>query len=255
VLEETQETEEIIQRVAALDIGKAELTCCVRVPGQGSSGRRLQEVRTYQTRTRWLLVMADRLAELGVTRVVMEATSDYWRGVYYLLEAHGFETWLVNARDVKHLPGRPKTDTLDAVWLCKVAERQLLRPSFVPPRPIRQLRDVTRYRADLVAARTAEKQRVEQAAGWTPRANSRWSLATASGCRGGPCWPRWSPGSGTPSVSRSWPVLGCAPSCRCWRRRSPATSATITRSCWPRCWAGWTNWTPTWPRSTPSSPS
>src|SRR5919205_1578436 len=83
--------------------------------------------------TRSLLVMADRLAELGVTRVVMEATSDYWRGVFYLLEAHGFETWLVNARDVKHLPGRPKTDTLAAVWLCKVAERQMIRPSFVPP--------------------------------------------------------------------------------------------------------------------------
>src|SRR5206468_2521937 len=62
----------------------------------------------------------------------------------------------------KHLPGRPKTDTLDAVWLCKLAERQMLRPSFVPPRPIRQLRDLTRYRADLVAARTAEKQRVEK---------------------------------------------------------------------------------------------
>jgi transposase len=162
VLEETQETEEIIQRVAALDIGKAELTCCVRVPSPGKRGRRAQEVRSYQTMTRSLLVMADRLAELGVTRVVMEATSDYWKGVFYLLEAQGFETWLVNARDVKHLPGRPKTDTLDAVWLCKVAERQMLRPSFVPPRPIRQLRDVTRYRADLVGVRTAEKQRVEK---------------------------------------------------------------------------------------------
>jgi transposase len=190
VLEETQETEEIIQRVAALDVGKAELTCCVRVPSPGKRGKRAQEVRTYQTMTRSLLVLADRLAELGVTRVVMEATSDYWRGAFYLLEAHGFETWLVNARDVKHLPGRPKTDTLDAVWLCKVAERQMLRPSFVPPRPIRQLRQVTRYRADLVAARTAEKQRVEQAAGWTPRSNSRWSPPTSSGFPGGPCWPR-----------------------------------------------------------------
>jgi transposase len=162
VLEETQETEEIIQRVAALDIGKAELTCCVRVPSPDAPGKRLQEVRAYQTMTRWLLVMTDRLRELGVTRVVMEATSDYWKGVYYLLEAHGFETWLVNARDVKHLPGRPKTDTLDAVWLCKLAERQMLRPSFVPPPAIRQLRDVARYRADLVAVRTAEKQRVEK---------------------------------------------------------------------------------------------
>ena len=80
MLEETHDHDQIIQRVAALDVGKAELTCCVRVPGQGSSGRRLQEVRTYQTMTRWLLVMTERLGELGVTRVVMEATSDYWRG-------------------------------------------------------------------------------------------------------------------------------------------------------------------------------
>jgi transposase len=79
-----------------------------------------------------------------------------------LLEANGFQTWLVNAKDVKHLPGRPKTDRLDAVWLCKVAERQMLRPSFVPPPPIRRLRDLTRYRADLVVGRTAEKQRVEK---------------------------------------------------------------------------------------------
>jgi transposase len=92
----------------------------------------------------------------------MEATSDYWKPVFYLLEAHGLEVWLVNARDVKHLPGRPKTDRLDAVWLCKVAERQMLRPSFVPPPAIRRLRDLTRYRADLVGVRSAEKQRVEK---------------------------------------------------------------------------------------------
>jgi transposase len=162
MLEETQETEEIIQRVAALDIGKAELVCCVRVPSQDQPGKRLQEVGTYATMTRSLLGMADRLRSLGVTRVVMEATSDYWKAPFDLLEAQGFETWLVNAKDVKHLPGRPKTDRLDAVWLCKVAERQMLRPSFVPPPPIRQLRDVARYRADLVATRTAEKQRVEK---------------------------------------------------------------------------------------------
>jgi len=162
VLEETQDTEEIIGRVAALDIGKAELVCCVRVPSAQGSGKRAQEVRTYPTMTRSLLVLADRLGALGVTRVVMEATSDYWRSPFYLLEAHGFEVWLVNAKDVKHLPGRPKTDKLDAVWLAKVAERQMLRPSFVPPPPIRRLRDLTRYRADLVATRTAEKNRVEK---------------------------------------------------------------------------------------------
>jgi len=162
VLEETNQTEELVERVAALDIGKKELTCCIRVPGAGGRGKRLQEVGTYQTMTRSLLVLADRLGELGVTRVVMEATSDYWRPVFYLLEAQGLETWLVNAREVKHLPGRPKTDRLDAVWLAKLAERGMLRPSFVPPPAIRRLRDLTRYRVDLVGVRTAEKQRVEK---------------------------------------------------------------------------------------------
>jgi transposase len=162
VLITTQDNEEIIERVAALDIGKAELMCCVRVPDEDHPGRRLQEVQAYPAMTRSVLRLADHLAGLGVTRVVMEATADYWKPVFYLLEAAGFETWLVNAKDVKHLPGRPKTDKLDAIWLCKVAERQMLRPSFVPPPPIRKLRDLTRYRADLVAARTAEKQRAEK---------------------------------------------------------------------------------------------
>ena len=162
LLEETQDREEIIERVAALDIGKAELVCCVRVPGTSGSGRRSQEVRTFATMTRSLTTMAEWLRGLGVTRVVMEATSDYWKPAFYILEAHGFDVWLVNARDVKHLPGRPKTDKLDAVWLCKVAERQMIRPSFVPPPPIRLLRDLTRYRADLVVAAGAERNRAEK---------------------------------------------------------------------------------------------
>jgi hypothetical protein len=95
VLEEDQQTEEIIERVAALDIGKAELVCCARVPHESRPGRRLQDVATYSTMTRSLLGMSDHLRCLGVTRVVMEATSDYWKPVFYLLEAAGFETWLV----------------------------------------------------------------------------------------------------------------------------------------------------------------
>ncbi|WP_107076037.1 IS110 family transposase [Micromonospora sp. MH33] len=162
LLEQKRDREEIISRVAALDIGKASLVCCVRVPDGASPGRRLQEVQTYSTMTRSLAGMAERLRGLGVTRVVMEATSDYWKPAFYLLEAYGFEVWLVNARDVKHLPGRPKTDKLDAVWLCKVAERQMIRPSFVPPPPIRMLRDLTRYRVDLVAQAGAERNRVEK---------------------------------------------------------------------------------------------
>ncbi|MBV8349506.1 MAG: IS110 family transposase [Mycolicibacterium sp.] len=162
MLTEAHDEEQIIARVAALDIGKTEVVCCVRVPADANAKKRLQEVSSHSTMTRALIELANNLVDLGVERVVMEATSDYWKPVFYLLEAHGLNPWLVNARDVKHLPGRPKTDKLDAVWLCKVAERQMLRPSFVPPKPIRQLRDLTRYRIDLLGARTAEKNRVEK---------------------------------------------------------------------------------------------
>ena len=130
---ESSDDEQIIERVAALDIGKAEIVCCVRLPGADSQ-RRVQEVSTHSTMVPSLCELANRLVGLGVERVVMEATSDYWRPPFYLFEAHGLEPWLVNAKDVKHLPGRPKTDRLDAVWLCKVAERQML-PQATQPRP------------------------------------------------------------------------------------------------------------------------
>src|SRR6516162_2721634 len=120
MLAESHDDEQIIARVAALDIAKAELVCCVRVPASAGGKRRLQEVTTYSTMTQSLTELANRLVEMGVQRVVMEATSSYWKPVFYLLEAHGLDPWLVNARDVKHLPGRPKTDVLDAVWLCKL---------------------------------------------------------------------------------------------------------------------------------------
>jgi transposase len=162
VFVESDDDEQIIERVAALDIGKAEIVCCIRLPAIDGGKRRVQEVSTHSTMVPSLCELANRLVELGVQRVVMEATSDYWRPPFYLFEAHGLDPWLVNAKDVKHLPGRPKTDRLDAVWLCKVAERQMLRPSFVPPADIRRLRDLTRYRADLVEVRTAEKNRVEK---------------------------------------------------------------------------------------------
>ena len=148
MLTQTRDNEEIIARVAALDIGKAELVCCVRVPDEDRPGRRLQEVESYSTMTRPLLSMADRLRCLGVTRVVMEATSDYWKPAFYLLEAAGFDTWLVNARDVKHLPGRPKTDPLTELpaglwqvsgravtWLATVARHDHWRGCAAGPGP------------------------------------------------------------------------------------------------------------------------
>jgi transposase len=162
VFVESAEEEQLIERVAALDIGKAEIVCCVRLPAGNGAERRVQEVTTHSAMVPSLCELANRLVGLGIERVVMEATSDYWRPPFYLFEAHGLQPWLVNAKDIKHLPGRPKTDKLDAVWLCKVAERGMLRPSFVPPADIRRLRDLTRYRADLVAVRGAEKNRVEK---------------------------------------------------------------------------------------------
>ncbi len=160
-MEEITEDAEIVQRVAALDIGKATLTACVRVPHEGKPGRRVQEVRPFATTTPALLELRDWLTGLGVTLCVMEATSTYWKPPFYLLE-DAIECWVVNARDVKNVPGRPKTDKLDAVWLCKLAERGMLRPSFVPPPWQRELRDLCRYRRTLVQERTREKQRAEK---------------------------------------------------------------------------------------------
>src|SRR6266498_4311694 len=157
----TEERAEVVERVAALDIGKASLVCCVRVPHESRPGARRQEVRTYDTVTPALLEMRDWLICQGVTQVVMEATSAYWKPPFYLLE-DDIECWVVNARDVKNVPGRPKTDKLDAVWLCKLAERGMLRPSFIPGRAGRQLRDLTRYRRTLTQERTREKQRAEK---------------------------------------------------------------------------------------------
>jgi len=158
---EITEDIEIVARVAALDIGKATLMACVRVPDEDKPGRRLQEVRTFATTTPALLELRDWLICQGVTLCVMEATSAYWKPPFYLLE-DATECWVVNARDVKNVPGRPKTDKLDAIWLCKLAERGMLRPSFVPPPWQRELRDLCRYRRTLVQERTREKQRAEK---------------------------------------------------------------------------------------------
>jgi transposase len=161
-MEEVDEQELHVERVAALDLGKAVLEACVRIPHESRPGRRMQEVRTYPTTTAALLQMADWFRCWGVTRVVMESTGDYWKGAYFLLEAEGFECWLVNARDVKNVPGRAKTDKLDVVWLAKVAERGMCRPSLVHPKPIRELRNLTRYRRTLTRDRTREMQRAEK---------------------------------------------------------------------------------------------
>jgi len=112
--------------------------------------------------TNAITALGDELADMAIGRIVVESTSDYWWPFFYLLEARGLVVWLVNARDVKQAPGRPKTDKLDAVWLAKLNERGMLRPSFVPPREIRELRDYTRLRSDLTRDRSRHKQRLEK---------------------------------------------------------------------------------------------
>jgi transposase len=154
------EHEVVIERAAAIDVAKATGTVCVRLPGK--TGRRFSRVWEVPARTGAIDQLAQQLIELEVEKVTVESTADYWRIWYYLLEAAGLSVQLVNARDVKNVPGRPKTDKLDAVWLAKLTEKGLLRPSFVPPAPIRRLRDYTRLREDLTRDRTRYWQRLEK---------------------------------------------------------------------------------------------
>nr|WSY48858.1 transposase [Streptomyces sp. NBC_00886] len=125
-------------------MGKADVKVCIRVPGTGKRAR--YEVRTFSTMNDGLLELRDWLVENRIARIGMEATAAYWKPLFYLLEAaEGIEPWLLNARHIKTVPGR-KTDVKDCQWICKLVEHGLVRPSFVPPRAIRQLRDLTRYR-------------------------------------------------------------------------------------------------------------
>lgn len=161
-LETVDTVEEVLSRVAAIDIAKASGMVCVRMPHEVRAGIRTQQVWNVASTTAAVLELGGQLAELGVERVVMEATGTYWKPFFFLLESCGLSCQLVNARDFKNVPGRPKTDKLDAIWLAKLAERGMLRGSFVPEEPVRQLRDLTRLRASLTGERTRHKHRVEK---------------------------------------------------------------------------------------------
>jgi transposase len=154
--------ESVIDRVCAIDVAKASGKVCVRIPHPSVRGRRTSKVWDVPATCAAVSELAEQLRAERVERVTVESTSDYWRIWLYLLEAAGLGVQLVNARDVKNVPGRPKTDKLDAVWLAKLTEKGMLRPSFVPPADIRQLRDYTRLRIDLTRERTRYWQRMEK---------------------------------------------------------------------------------------------
>src|SRR5512140_93982 len=159
---EDEEHEQILERVAAVDVAKAAGMVCTRVPHPARPGKRRTRVWTVDATTNAILELADHLVAEGVEKVTLESASGYWRIWFYLLETAGLSVQLVRAADVKHAPGRPKSDKLDAVWLAKLTERGMLRPSFVPPAEIRQLRDYTRLRTDLTRGRTRHYSRLEK---------------------------------------------------------------------------------------------
>jgi transposase len=150
----------IVERPAALDVHKAQVTACVRVSAADGKGRE-QHVAEFATTVRGLLTLRDWLAAHRVQQVTMEATGVFWKPVWAVLE-DDFPLLLVNARHVKQVPGR-KTDVSDAAWLCQLAEAGLLRASFVPPKPIRALRNLTRYRKTQIQERAREANRLHKA--------------------------------------------------------------------------------------------
>jgi transposase len=159
---EDEEHEQILERVAAVDVAKASGMVCTRVPHHSGPGRRRTRVWQVDATTNAILELADHLAAERIEKVTLESTSDYWRIWFYLLEAAGLQVQLVRAQDVRSAPGRPKSDKLDCVWQAKCTERGLLRPSFVPPAEIRALRDYTRLRTDLTRERTRHYSRLEK---------------------------------------------------------------------------------------------
>ena len=159
---EVAEEHEIVERVAAIDVAKASGMICTRVPHPSVAGKRVTKVWEVRATTKAITELADHLVKERVERVVLESTSDYWRPFLYVLEGAGLCVWLVNAKQVRNVPGRPKTDKLDSIWLAKLAERSMLSPSFVPKEQMRHVRDLARARFDLVKDRARVKQRVEK---------------------------------------------------------------------------------------------
>jgi transposase len=147
---------------AGLDVHKKTVVACALTPD--STGRVQRQVRTFSTMTADLLALADWLTTHAVTHLVLESTGEFWKPVYNLLEP-GFSVWVVNAQHVKQVPGR-KTDVQDAEWLADLLRHGLVRPSFIPPQPQRDLRDLTRQRAALVQDRATVVNRLHKVLEW-----------------------------------------------------------------------------------------
>jgi transposase len=157
-----EEHERVHDRVAAVDVAKDSGVVCTRTPHPSRPGARRSTVWTVKARMKAIRTLGRQLKKDGIEIVTLESTSDYWRIWFFVLEACGLAVQLVNAAQARNLPGRPKTDKLDAQWLARLTEMGLLRASFVPPAAIRALRDYTRARTRLVQERTRCWQRLEK---------------------------------------------------------------------------------------------
>ena len=157
-----EEHERVHERVAAIDVAKDTGMVCTRLPHPSRPGARQSTVWTVRARMGAIRTLGRQLARDGIEVVTLESTSDYWRIWFFVLEACGLAVRLVNASQARNLPGRPKTDRLDAMWLARLTEMGLLRASFVPPKAIRDLRDYTRMRTRLTQERTRCFQRLEK---------------------------------------------------------------------------------------------
>ena len=229
--------EVVNERCCGLDIHKQTVVACVIVPGSGRQPHK--EIRTFGTMTADLLELADWLAECQVTHVAMESTGVYWKPIWNLLEDQ-VELLLVNAHHVKQVPGR-KTDVKDCEWLADLLRHGLLRASFVPDRPQRELRELTRYRTSLIRERSAEINRVQKtleganiklgdvASNVLGVSGRQILTALVSGTATRPCWPTWLEASYGPNC----------PSCSA---RSSVSSDHTSASCLPNNWRIWTPW-------------
>jgi hypothetical protein len=204
--------EVVYERCCGVDVHKKTVVACLIVPGP--RGRPSKEIRTFGTMTEDLLQLVDWLTAAGCTHLAMESTGVYWKPLYNLVEGT-LEVLVVNAQHIKQVPGR-KTDVQDCEWIADLLRHGLLRPSFIPDRPQRELRELTRYRTSLIQERAAEINRL---------------------CQGGTSWQRCSSGRAMPPPWHSWLGGSSAPSSRTWRRRWSAkwatTSASSSRGNWP----------------------
>jgi transposase len=223
-----EDHEVVYERVAAVDVAKASGVVCLRTPDPARPGRFVNRIwEDVPARRARIAELGGELVRCRVQVVTLESTSDYWRVWYYVLEGIGLVVQLVSASQAKNLKGRPKTDRLDAMWLARLTQWGMLRPSFVPPAAIRRVRDFTRARTDLVRERTRVLQRLEKlledamvkiTSVVTDGLKAKSSVAMVAALAGG---------DATRARSRTWPRGRCAASGTSSPRRWMACS-TLT---------------------------